>query len=58
MEKEQQEKLHTIPKAAKMLGVCRQTLYDWRDAGNIKTVRVGNGWIRVPHSEIERIMQK
>lgn len=57
MEKPEHEKLYTVSEAINILGVCRQTIYAWRDNGDIKTVRIGKGWLRIPHSEIERILE-
>jgi len=49
-------KLYTVSEVAELLDVNKVTVQRWLDKGKIKYVQIGNGWRRVPDSEIERIM--
>jgi excisionase family DNA binding protein len=44
----------TVPKAAKVLGRHKQTLYRWIAKGELITINIG-GILFVPRSEIERL---
>ena len=48
------EKIYTVKEAAKLLGYSTNTVYSYLKSGELKSVRVGKGKIRIPASEIER----
>lgn len=50
------EKLYTATEAAGLLQVHPNTVKSWHRKRKIKSVQVGNGWIRIPESEIKRIL--
>lgn len=50
------EKLYTVSEVADLLYVNKQTVQRWLEKGKIKYIQIGNGWRRVPESEIERIL--
>lgn len=52
----EKEKLYTASEAADMLQVHVNTVKNWHKDGKIKGVQVGTGWIRIPDSEITRIL--
>ena len=43
---------------AKRLSVSRWTIYSWLQQGTIKGVKVGNRLVRIPESELNRIIQR
>ena len=45
---------YTKTEAARLIGVTRQTVHMWIKSGAIKTVDIGEGWGRIPQSEIDR----
>ena len=48
------EKDYTVKEAAKFLGYSTNTVYGYLKSGEIKSVRVGKGKIRIPASELEK----
>ena len=52
----EKEILYTAKEASELLSVSHQTIKRWHRNGKIKSIQVGNGWIRVPESEIKRIL--
>ncbi|MCR6699708.1 MAG: helix-turn-helix domain-containing protein [Dokdonella sp.] len=44
---------HTIPSAARMLGIGRTSLYELMQRGELKTIRIGTRRL-VPDSELHR----
>jgi excisionase family DNA binding protein len=51
-----QEPLLTVAEAANLLGVGKSTIRLWAINGKLRAVRVAGRMIRVPQSEIERLM--
>lgn len=52
-----QDKLYTATQAADAVGVHPNTIKRWHREGKINGVQLGsNGWIRIPESEINRIL--
>lgn len=51
------EKFYTIKEFLQIFRISRHTFYKWKDKGIIKPIKVG-GSIRIPESEINRIMQE
>jgi len=51
------DKLYTLEEVAKMLGLSRRTMYRWVRRGWISIVVLPNGQIRVPSSEIEKLVR-
>lgn len=47
---------YTVSEAAELLGVNKVTIQRNLSKGNIKYVQIGNGWRRIPESEIKRIL--
>ena len=43
-----EDKLYSIPEAAKLLGLTRQTIYNRLDTGDLRAVRVGTRSQRIP----------
>jgi len=41
-----------------MLGISRQTLWEWTKKGIIKAVRLPTGRFRYPESEVKRILEE
>jgi predicted site-specific integrase-resolvase len=41
--------------ASHRLGICTQTLYNWRDRGQVLMVKLPNGRYGVPLEELERL---
>jgi predicted site-specific integrase-resolvase len=52
------EKLFSVGKTAKMLGVCIETIRRWEEKGLIKGVRTPTNYRRFPESEINRLLGK
>lgn len=50
----QSDNFVTVPKAAKLLGRQKMTLYRWIRANKVVTVKFG-GILFVPRSEVERL---
>lgn len=50
------ERMYNISEVSKILGVHKETVRIWHRAGKIKTVQIGQGWIRIPESEIKRLL--
>ncbi len=50
------EKLLKIPEAADLLGITSSALYEWIKAGRIKPVRLPTGKLRIPLSELDRVI--
>ena len=48
--------MYNISEAAALLGVNKQTVQRWLSSGSVKFVQVGNGWRRIPESEIKRLL--
>lgn len=48
--------MYKIKEAAEILGVTKQTIYNWQKKGYIKIVRFG-GSARIKKEEVERIMR-
>ena len=42
--------------AARLLGVCRDTVYAWAAAGTLKVARYPGGGLRVPGHELLRLL--
>jgi excisionase family DNA binding protein len=53
---EKLEVLWTVPMVAKYLSFTEGAVYKWIAAGKIKAVKIGNKSVRVPKSEVERIV--
>ena len=51
------EKLLTLRQTAEILNVSTRTLLRWIEAGKIRAVRLPSGRIRIPQTEIERILR-
>lgn len=51
-----QETLYDVKQVAKMLSVDPETVRRWHREGKIRTVQIGAGWIRIPESEIKKII--
>lgn len=56
MEEKATGALHRVPEAAKLWNVKASTVYRWVFDGRIKPVRIGTRAVRIPQSEIERII--
>lgn len=50
------EKLYTTAEVCKILKVSRSSLYRWVKKGWISVVVLPNGQIRVPSSEVEKLL--
>ena len=50
------EKLYTVEQVARYLSFHKNTVYRWIEAGKLQVIRVGSGKIRIPHSELLRIV--
>ncbi len=48
----------TPKEASKLLGISRRTLRDWVRKGIIRAVYLPTGRIRIPESEIQRIIEE
>lgn len=55
---ENTDQLYSINEAAKILGVMPSTLRSWRFFGTLSVIRIGPRLIKVPQSEIDRIISK
>jgi excisionase family DNA binding protein len=55
MEARMSDKLHTVPEISEMLGISRQTAYNWLKAGRFPNhITVGDGdMVLVPVSDVE-----
>lgn len=51
-----QEQLYDVKQVASLLRVDPETVRRWHRDGKIRTVQIGAGWIRVPESEIKRML--
>lgn len=51
-----ESKVHTIIETAAALKISERTVRDLIEAGEIKALRLGNRIIRVPKTEIERLV--
>lgn len=51
-----EEKLYSVGKAAKVLGIHFNTLKKWIYAGNVKAIKTLGGQYRIPESEIKRLL--
>ncbi len=47
------KQLHSIASAVEVLGICRSTVYDLINSGEIKAKKFGNRTL-IPSSELER----
>jgi excisionase family DNA binding protein len=48
---------YTVSEVAEIFNVHRTTVHYWINKGHIrKVVQVGDGWKRIPQSEIDRLM--
>lgn len=52
------DKLYTATEAAKYLQVHPNTVKQWHRACKIAGEQFGNGWIRIPGYEIERVISE
>lgn len=50
------EVLWTVPMVAKYLSLTNGAIYNWISTGKIKAVRLSNRAVRIPKSEVERIV--
>ena len=55
IEKNKEDNLFTIAKAAEILGVDKSTLYRWDKEGTLEKVHIG-GKVRIRESDIKRIL--
>lgn len=53
-----QEQLYSASEAAKILKVHPNTIKNWYKSGKIEGRQIGNGWIRIPESEITKIKEE
>jgi excisionase family DNA binding protein len=51
------DKLYTTTEVCKILKVSRSSLYRWIKKGWISVVVLPNGQLRVPSSEVEKLLQ-
>ncbi len=56
MHEHQPTNLLSLARAARMLGVHRQTLSHWIARGELRVVHIG-GRVRVPYAEIQRLLK-
>lgn len=49
--------LLTMAEAAAVLKVTRKTLYAWKKAGRIRTVKVAGSLVRVPAADLAALIQ-
>jgi excisionase family DNA binding protein len=52
----QQEPTYTVAQAAELLNVKPVTVYRWIENGTCKSLRIGPKLLRIPESEIERLL--
>lgn len=50
--------LLTLAEAAAVLKVTRKTLYAWKKAGKIRTVKVAGSLVRVPAADLAALIQR
>lgn len=50
--------LYTPQKTADILGVTRKTIYNWINEGKIQAIQLPGRGIRIPQSEIDRILKE
>ena len=50
------EQHYSVARVASILGLKAQTLRGWIRAGKVSAVRVVGKTLRIPHSEIERLI--
>ena len=46
--------MFTIQEVADMFHVTRKTIYNWKNAGRVRVIRIG-GVLRIEQSEVDRI---
>lgn len=51
-------KTYNVSEAAKILGYSKNSIYSFLKSGEIKSSRLGKGKIRIPQSEIDRLLGK
>jgi putative resolvase len=51
-----EQKLYSVSKAAKILGVCLNTIRSWDKMGKIKTIRSPYNKRMIPIEEINRLL--
>jgi excisionase family DNA binding protein len=52
----QHEQTYTVSQAAERLNVKPVTVYRWIENGTCKSLRIGPKLLRIPESEIERLL--
>ena len=52
----QQDRTYTVAQAAELLNVKPVTVYRWIENGTCQGLRIGPKLLRVPSSEIERLL--
>lgn len=50
--------LMTIAEAAAFLKVSRKTLYAWKRAGKIRTVKVAGSLVRIPAADLAALISR
>jgi len=55
--KTDQKRLLKVDEVAAMLGVHPKTVYRWIREGKIEVIKLPSGRIRIPESEIEKILR-
>ncbi|TDA41322.1 MAG: hypothetical protein DSO07_05250 [Thermoproteota archaeon] len=56
--KKQDSRLYTVEEACKILKVSRMTIYRWIKKGWIVPVILPSGRLRIPHEEVQRLLEK
>ncbi|MCD6360541.1 MAG: helix-turn-helix domain-containing protein [Armatimonadetes bacterium] len=51
-------RLYRVSEVADILRVTKQTVYNWIRGGKIKAVRLPSGSLRIPESEVKRILSE
>lgn len=52
------ETLYTVKQFAEMLNMAEITIRQWMGNGKLNFVRIGSKSVRIPHSELNRILNK
>jgi excisionase family DNA binding protein len=51
-------KMCRVDEVAERWGMSTKTIFDWIGQGRIDVVRIGKRALRIPESEVERILQE